>query len=331
VPVIARRVRAFGALRLGAYAATWLIWGSTYLAIRVAVASVPPLLLVAVRSTVAGLILVGWALARGEERPTRGQIGAATLTGALYFLIGHGGLFWAEQRVASGPAALMIATEHFWVILAGSLLGMVAATWRAWTGVAVGLGGVALLVGTGTGGIDPTGAAVLLASAAAWGIGTLYFAGGRKPKAQLYASGLPLACGGILVFLASVAAGEPWRFSLADVTPGAAGSLAYLIVFGSVVAFTAFGWLVEREGPSRALSFTYVNPLVAVLLGAAFLREPLTGRIALAAAAIVAAVVLVINGSREAKPAETAAEAPSPSPSRPLRGARRTREKARQR
>jgi drug/metabolite transporter (DMT)-like permease len=311
VPVIAGRVRRFGALRLAAYAATWIIWGSTYLAIRVAVAVLPPLLLVAIRSTVAGAILVGWALARGEERPRPRQVAAAALTGAMFFLVGHGGLFWAERRVASGPAALMIATEHFWMLLAGSLLGIVAATWRAWAGVAIGLGGVALLVGGGAGGIDPLGAAVLLVAAAAWGLGTLFFTGTRKPRSQLYASGLPLVCGGVLVAIASAIAGEPWRAGLAKATPEAVGALAYLIVFGSVVAFTAYGWLVERDGPSRALSFTYVNPLVAVLLGAAFLREPLTWRIALAAAAIVASVVLVITGTREA-PRQAAAPAAGP-------------------
>jgi drug/metabolite transporter (DMT)-like permease len=330
VPVIARRVRAFGALRLGAYAATWVIWGSTYLAIRTAVAVVPPFLLAGVRSVVAGAILVGWGLAQGDERPRRGQVVAALLTGAMFFLVGHGGLFWAEQRVASGPAALMIATEHFWVLLAGSLLGIISATWRAWAGVAIGLAGVGLLVGSGTGAIDPLGAAVLVVSAAAWGLGTLYFTGPRKPKSQPFAAGIPLLGGGVLLLMASAIAGEPSRFSVAEVTPLAAGALAYLIVFGSVVAFTAYSWLVEREGPSRALSFTYVNPLVAVLLGAAFLREPLTWRIALAAGAIVAAVVLIITGTRTAEKAG-AAPAPasppplSPTPARP----RRRRAKAR--
>ncbi len=310
--MIARRVRALGARRLGAYAATWIIWGSTYLAIRTAVAVVPPFLLAGVRSVLAGSILVGWALLQHDERPRRGQVFAALATGVLFFLIGHGGLFWAEQRVASGPAALMIATEHFWVLLAGSLLGIVAATWRAWAGVAIGLGGVALLVGSGTGGIDPVGAAVLIVSAAAWGLGTLYFTGPRKPKSQPFAAGIPLLGGGVLLLAASAISGETARFSVADVTPVAAGALLYLVLFGSVVAFTAYSWLVEREGPSRALSFTYVNPLVAVLLGAAFLGEPLTWRIALAAGAIVASVVLIITGTKTS--ASTAAPAATPAP-----------------
>jgi len=303
--MIARRVRAFGAMRLAAYAATWVIWGSTYLAIRLAVQVVPPFMLAGVRSVIAGAMLVGWALLRGEPRPRRAQVGAALATGVLFFLVGHGGLFWAEQHVASGPAALMIATEHFWMLIAGLALGQVAATRRAWGGVAVGLGGVALLTvgGSARGGVDPLGAAVLLVSAAAWGVGTLYFTGARKPKSQAFAAGIPLLGGGVLLLALSAMVGEPSGFAVREVTPVAIGALAYLIVFGSVVAFTAYSWLVEREGPSRALSFTYVNPLVAVLLGAAVMHEPLTLRIAAAAAAIVAAVVLIIGGTA-AHPAE---------------------------
>ena len=311
--MIAQRVRALGAKRLAAYAATWIIWGSTYLAIRVAVRDVPPFLLVAVRSLLAGAILVGWAVLRGEPRPRRAQVGAALLTGAMFFLVGHGGLFWAEQRVASGPAALMIATEHFWMLLAGLAVGQVIARGRAWAGVAIGLAGVAMLTlgGSGSGATDPRGAAALLVSAAAWGVGTLYFTGARKPASQAYAAGIPLLGGGVLVGLLSIALGEPGRVSIADVPMTAVGALLYLVLFGSVVAFTAYSWLVEREGPSRALSFTYVNPLVAVLLGAALLGEPLTLRIAGAAAAIVAAVVLIIGGTasptppREARPIDT--------------------------
>lgn len=317
--MIARRVRAFGAKRLAAYAATWIIWGSTYLAIRLAVAVVPPFLLAGVRSVLAGSILVGWALLRGEPRPRRPQVMAALATGALFFLVGHGGLFWAEQRVASGPAALMTATEHFWLLIAGLLVGQVVATRRAWSGVAVGLAGVGLLTlgGSAKGGVDAVGAAVLLVAAAAWGVGTLYFTGERKPRSQPFAAGIPLLGGGALLLGLSTVSGEPARFAPGDVTPVAVGALLYLVVFGSVVAFTAYSWLVEREGPSRALSFTYVNPLVAVLLGALFAHEPLTPRIAAAAAAIVAAVVLIVGGTApRPAPAQPRVELPHAEPQR---------------
>jgi drug/metabolite transporter (DMT)-like permease len=317
--MIARRVRAFGAKRLAAYAATWVIWGSTYLAIRLAVQVVPPFMLAGVRSVIAGAILVGWALLRGEARPRRAQVTAALVTGALFFLVGHGGLFWAEQRVASGPAALMIATEHFWMLIAGLAVGQVIVARRAWIGVAIGLAGVALLTlgGSARGGVDAVGAAVLLVSSAAWGVGTLYFTGARKPHSQPYAAGIPLLGGGVLLLALSAATGEPTGFDVRGVTPLAIGALLYLVLFGSVVAFTAYSWLVEREGPSRALSFTYVNPLVAVLLGAVFAHEPLTPRIAVAAAAIVAAVVLIVGGTAaRPAPAATAADGPHARPRR---------------
>jgi drug/metabolite transporter (DMT)-like permease len=183
----------------------------------------------------------------------------------------------------------------------------------------VGLAGVALLTAGGSvrGGVDPLGAAVLLVSAAAWGVGTLYFTGARKPRSQPFAAGIPLLGGGALLLGLSAATGETAAFAPREVTPLALGALAYLIVFGSVVAFTAYSWLVEREGPSRALSFTYVNPLVAVLLGALLLHEPLTARIAAAAAAIVAAVVLIVGGTAAAPPTT-----PESSPTPPGRRAR---------
>jgi drug/metabolite transporter (DMT)-like permease len=320
-------VRAFGALRLGAYAATWIIWGSTYLAIRVAVASIPPFLLAGVRSVIAGSILVAIGMARGESKPKRSQVIAAVLTGAMFFLVGHGGLFWAEQRVASGPAALMSATEHFWLLGAGALLGRLVATRRAWAGVPIGLAGVAVLTlgGGASGGIDAVGAVVLLVSSAAWGLGTLYFTAERKPASQPYAAGIPLLSGGVLLLIVSTVFGEPGRVSIGEVPLRAVLALAYLIVFGSVVAFTAYSWLVEREGPSRALSFTYVNPLVAVLLGAGLLGERLTWRIAVAAIAIISAVVLIIGGTASPRPVSLSEATPELAPQPRATGARHHR------
>lgn len=305
------------AMRAGAYASTWLIWGSTYIAIRWAVETVPPFLMVALRSLAAGAILLAWARLRGDQAPTRAQWMAAIVAGALYFLIGHGGLFWAEQRVASGPAALMIATEHFWVVLMAWMLpGGRAPSRRAGLGILVGLAGVAMLTlgGGGEGGIDPVGAVVLLIASAGWAAGSLWFHGERRPASPLYGAGMPLAMGGILLTIASAATGETARVRAEDFTPIAIASLVYLIVFGSVIAFTAFTWLVEKEGPSRAGSYAYVNPFVAVLLGWAVAGEALTARMLMAGAAIVLAVVLIVRG--------THAEAPAPvrhAPARRLR------------
>lgn len=300
------------ALRVGAYASTWLIWGSTYVAIRWAVATVPPFLLVGLRSLTAGAILLAWARLRGDRAPTRAQWLAAVAAGAMYFLIGHGGLFWAEQRVASGPAALMIATEHFWVVLIAWMLpGGRAPSRRAAAGILIGLAGVGMLTlgGGGGGGIDPLGALVLLIASAGWAAGSIWFHGERRTASPLYGAGMPLAMGGILLMIASAASGETARVRAEDFTPVAIGALVYLIVFGSVIAFTAFTWLVETEGPSRAGSYAYVNPFVAVLLGWALAGEPLTARMLAAGAAIVLAVVLIVRGTH----------VQAPLPSKPLR------------
>lgn len=304
------------ALRMGAYASTWLIWGSTYIAIRWAVATVPPFLMVALRSLVAGAILLAWARIRGDRAPTRAQWLAAVAAGAMYFLIGHGGLFWAEQRVASGPAALMIATEHFWVVLIAWMLPAGRApSRRAAAGILIGLAGVGMLTlgGGGEAGIDPLGAVVLLIASAGWAAGSIYFHGERRPASPLYGAGMPLAMGGILVLIASAASGETARVRAEDFTAIAIGSLVYLIVFGSVIAFTAFTWLVETEGPSRAGSYAYINPFVAVLLGWALAGEQLTPRMLAAGAAIVLAVVLIVRGTHVQAPSQP------PAPATPVR------------
>lgn len=298
------------ALRVGAYASTWIIWGSTYLAIAWGVKTVPPFLLVALRSLAAGIILLAWARLRRHPAPTRAQWRAAAATGAMFFLVGHGGLFWAEQRVASGIAALMIATEHFWIVLiTWALPGGKAPSRRAMLGVAIGLAGVGVLTlgGGGEGGLDAIGIVVLLIAAGAWGAGSIYFQGERRPASGAYAAGMPLLTGGVLLMLASAAFGETARVRAEDFTPLAVGSLLYLIVFGSVIAFSAFTWLVNTEGPSRAASYVYINPFVAVLLGWGVAGEALTPRMLAAGAAIVLAVVLIVRSSpfasREAAPA----------------------------
>lgn len=305
------------ALRLAAYASTWLIWGSTYIAIAWGVRTVPPFLLVALRSLAAGIILLTWARLRGHPAPTRAQWRAAAATGAMFFLIGHGGLFWAEQRVASGIAALMIATEHFWIVLlTWALPGGKAPSRRAMLGVGIGLAGVAVLTlgGRGEGGLDLVGIVVLLIAAGAWGAGSIYFQGQRRPTSGAYAAGMPLLAGGVMLLIASAAMGETARVRAADFTPLAVGSLLYLIVFGSVVAFSAFTWLVNTEGPSRAASYVYINPFVAVILGWALADEALTPRMLAAGAAIVLAVVLIVRGTHVHAPAQLS------EPATPVRG-----------
>ncbi|HEX2201914.1 MAG TPA: EamA family transporter [Longimicrobium sp.] len=309
------------ALRLGAYAATWIIWGSTYLAIKYGVETLPPFWMAGVRSVAAGAILFAWGRLRGDALPTAAQWRAAALTGALFFLLGHGGLFWGEQRVASGPASLFVATEHLWIVLI-ALLGGARPSKRALAGVALGLGGVTLLTvgGAGAGAVDPLGAAVIVGCALAWAMGIVYFRGPRRPASDLFASAAPLLTGGVMLLVFSAAIGEFGRVTADDLTTRAVLSLAYLVVFGSVIAFTALTFLTRTEGPGRSASYAYVNPLVAVALGWAFAGEPLTARVVASAVAIVAAVVLVVTGTRAA-PDQAANEAVS-SPTRPTRSPR---------
>jgi drug/metabolite transporter (DMT)-like permease len=304
---------------LGAYAATWIIWGSTFLAIRIGVESIPPFLMAGVRSVVAGGILWSWARLRNDRPPTAAQWRAAAVAGALFFLIGHGGLFWAEQRVASGPASLLVATEHFWVVLIAWLLpGGTRPSRRAAIAVALGLGGVALLTMGGRGAevVDPLGAAAILVCALTWGMGLLYFRGERRPVSGLYAAGMPLLAGGAMLLGAATLFGEPEQVTAATFSPMALGALAYLIVFGSLVAFTALTWLTQTQGPGRAASYAYVNPLVAVLLGWALAEEHVGIRVLLSGAAIVLAVVLIVRGKE--------AESPAPSASAPHGSGRQT-------
>lgn len=306
-------------LRLGAYAATWIIWGSTYLAIKYGVETLPPFWMAGVRSVAAGAILFGWGWLRGDALPTAAQWRAAALTGALFFLMGHGGLFWGEQRVASGPASLFVATEHLWIVLI-TLLGGARVSKRALAGVALGLGGVALLTAGGAGAVDPLGAAVIVLCALTWAVGIVYFRGARRPASDLYASAAPLLTGGVMLLVFSATIGELGRVQTEDLTTRAVLSLAYLIVFGSVIAFTALTFLTRTEGPGRSASYAYVNPLVAVALGWAFAGEPLTARVVGAAVVIVAAVILVVTGTRAA-PDEAANEAVS-APTTPTRPGR---------
>ena len=308
------------AKRVAAFAALYFIWGSTYLAIRVAVHVLPPFLLAGTRSVVAGAVLCAWAWRRGDAPPSARQWRAAWLAGALFFLVGHGTLFWAQQRVPSGPAALVESTIPIWMVLAAWVLpGGAAPTARVSAGVALGLLGVALLPmdASGPGAIDPLGVAALLAGAMGWVAASFYFRAPRRPASSLFAAGMPLLTGGALLFLASAAAGEPGRVRAEDVTPAAVGALLYLIVFGSIVAFTAYTWLVTVETPARAGSYAYVNPLVALALGWALAGEEVTPRIALAAAVIVGSVALVVTGDRRRSKTEIESTSPKRALSRP--------------
>jgi drug/metabolite transporter (DMT)-like permease len=281
----------------------YLIWGSTYLAIRYAVETIPPLYTAGVRHFTAGAILFAWCLAK-RLRPSWPQIRASIVIGTFFFLGGHGSLHWAEQKVPSGLAALLIACEPILVFL---LVSAAAKKWRfnatllagIFLGVA-GVAGVALLMGRSALTAGPgvfLGSLAILFGALSWSVGIVYSRRSHLSGHPLLLSALSLLAGSIQLLLAGTVVGEYRRFSLASVSMRSWVSLAYLIVFGSVVAFTAYNWLLEHYSPTLVATHTYVNPIVAVLLGWLFAGEAVTLSVLLSTATVIGAVMLVDRGT----------------------------------
>jgi len=278
----------------------YVIWGSTYLAIRYAVETIPPLYTAGIRHLSAGSILLIWALAKGL-RPTWNQIRASVVIGFFFFLVGHGCLHWAERIVPSGLAALLIAVEPIFVFLLSSAAGR---TWRLngllLTGILMGLLGVGLLLRGTTGrpahGLT-LGSLAILVGAFSWSVGIIYSRRSHLSGNPLLLSALSLLSGAAMLLLAATIAGEAREFSFSRVSTRSWLALAYLIVFGSVIAFTAYNWLLEHYSPTLVATHTYVNPVVAVVLGWAYGGEALTVRVLLAASLVVLAVVLVDRGT----------------------------------
>lgn len=282
------------------FGAIYLIWGSTFLAIRYAVENLPALYVVGFRHLCAGLILLVWALVKGA-RPTWGQIRASAVIGFLFFLVGHGTLHWAEKFVPSGLAALLIAVEPIFVFLMSSAAARV---WRLnrmlAAGILIGLGGVGLLVRGSAldGGSKPTiGVMAILVGAISWAAGIIYSRRSKLSGSPLLLSALSLLSGAVMLFVVGTVFGEWKSFTLEHVGVRGWVSIGYLILFGSVITFTAYNWLLEHFSPTLVATHTYVNPVVAVLLGWAFGGEALTTRVGVAAAMVIAAVVLVDRGT----------------------------------
>ncbi len=287
-----------------AFAAIYLIWGSTYLGIRFAIETVPPLLMAGTRFAVAGTMLYSWTRLRGAPRPTRLHWSAAAVVGGLMLLGGNGGVSWAEQRVFSGLAALLIATVPLWMaLLDWKRRGGVRPSGRGAVGLVFGFVGVALLVGpgelAGSSHMDPLGAMVLLLAAFSWAAGSLYSRQAQLPDSPLLAISMEMLTGGVLLLAAGLVTGEGARLEVSQVSPRSVLALGYLILFGSLVAFSAYIWLLKVSTPARAATYAYVNPVVAVILGWALGGEPLTLRTLLAAAVIVSAVVIITYQARK--------------------------------
>jgi drug/metabolite transporter (DMT)-like permease len=285
---------------LVAFAAVYLIWGSTYLAIRVGVESFPPLLLAGSRHLVFGLAFYPILRWRTGIRPTLAQWRTALVTGTLLLFVGNGGVCVAEQSVPSGVAALLVATVSLWLVIVDWLRpGGVRPVARVMVGLLLGFAGLALLVGPkdfgGSARISPVGVAILVVASFAWACGSLYSKHGPMPSSPLLAAAMQSLAGGVVLWVAGLFSGEVRALHFAAISTRSWIALAYLILFGSMMGFTAYIYILKHSTATRVATYAFVNPVVALFLGWLLLGEAITLRTLLAAAVILAAVVLVIS------------------------------------
>ena len=295
-------------MTLLAFAVIYFVWGSTFLAIRVGVREVPPLLLAGMRFFAAGIVLYAWMRAAGTASPTRREWAAVTLLAALIFLVDYGLVFWAEQRVPSGITAVMLATiPVVTALLEILILRTHKLTLRLGCALVVGLAGVAVLVsrsvGFGDAPIERSGAIALVVGAISWSLASVLTRKLSLPESKVISSGAQMLVGGILLMVAAALFGEFRSFHWQSVSVGAWLALAYLTVAGSIVAFTAYVWLIHHESPTKVGTYAYVNPVVAVLVGYFLGGESLAARTVLGTLLVLVSVVVITTTPRDAKSA----------------------------
>ncbi len=290
--------------------AVYLIWGSTYLAIRFAVETLPPFLMAGTRFLIPGLMLVVWRRLTGDPAPTRHQWVSAATIGLLLLLGGNGLVSWAEQRVDSGIAALLVGTTPIWLVLIDALfVTRHRPRWQAVMGLLTGLGGIIVLVGPGSlfagpGGYDLLGIGAVLLAAFFWSLGSIYSRRADMPSSPLLGTGMEMLAGCAGLYLVSLVSGEAANFDLAAVSLRSGLGLVYLIVAGSLGGFVAYTWLLRNAPVPLVATYAYVNPLVAILLGNWLAHEPLTARVVVAAGIIIGSVMLI--NSRKPTQTQTA-------------------------
>ena len=291
-----------------AFAAVYLIWGSTYLAISFVEESLPPFFMAGTRFLIAGSILYAWTRLRGTSRETRSDWGKMFVTGGLMLLGGHGAVIWAEQWVPSGLTSLLISTVPLWMVLSNYLWNRSKPNAKVAAGLALGFAGVILLAGgvegLGASNVDITGATILVFGAFLWANGSLYSRSAKLSCSPLLGTAIEMLAGGLLLLIASLILGEWTHIRLDLVSARSAVSWVYLIVFGSLVGFTSYIWLLKNVPPSQASTYAYVNPIVAMFLGWALAHEPFSLRNAVAAAIILAAVVIITAYQTKEKSSE---------------------------
>lgn len=290
--------RASRAQILAAFASIYLVWGSTYLAIRYAVQTIPPFIMGGLRFLISGALLYVWARYRGAPRPTRLHWRNAFIAGGLLLLGGNGAVVWAEQFVPSGLTALLVSILPFWLVIIewvrpprrrphGAVL----------IGLIIGFIGIVVLVGPGNlgghGDIRPIGAVVLILGSLSWAIGSFFSRDADLPQSGLLTTGMEMLAGGALLSIVGVLTGELSHFDVHRVSGPSALGLIYLVTFGSLLGFTSYIWLLDKVSPARLGTYAYVNPVVAVILGWAIAGERLSLRTAVAAAIVICAVALI--------------------------------------
>jgi drug/metabolite transporter (DMT)-like permease len=279
-----------------AFLAVYLCWGMTYLAMRVAVRDIPPHLMSGARFLVAGLVLYLWTRRRGDPKPTAIQWRSAAMVGAFLLLGGNATVAWAEQQVPSGLAAVLIAVAPIWMVAFEWARGGPPPGRRVIAGLILGLAGVALLVspkGDSATQVNPIGALMLVLASASWAWGSVISKSAPLPKSRFLATSMEMIGGGVLLLLTALAVGQFAQFRPAEVSASAVLAWLFLVVFGSLVGFTAYIWLLGVTSIAKVGTYAYVNPIVAVFLGWAILDEPVTGRTLIAALVILAGVALV--------------------------------------
>lgn len=283
-----------------AFACVYVIWGSTYLAIRFAIETMPPLLMAAARFLVAGALLYAWGRARGAPRPTARQWRGAAVVGAFLLVGGNGAVVVAEQWIPSGLAALLVAAVPLWMVLIDAVWGdRVRPTGRVVAGLVAGFGGVVLLAGApgaGAGGPQELfGMALLLAGGVSWAWGSIYSRHVERPARPRLFVGMQMLAGGALLVPLGAVVGEFGELDLGGISARSAWALVYLVVFGAIIGYSAYIWLLTAVPPARAGTYAYVNPVVAMFLGWWLADEPVSLRSVVAAAVIIGSVVIITS------------------------------------
>ncbi len=284
----------------------YLVWWSTYLAIRFAVLTIPPFLMAGTRFVLSGLILYFFTLARGETRPTLAHWKSAAVIGFFLLTLSNGGVSWMEQKVPSGITALLMGTVPLWVALLdwlwkkGKRPGL-----RAWGGIFLGMAGITLLVfsrmGPAQWQVDPWKALGLVGCSLGWAYGSLYARSAVLPRSALLSTSLEMMAGGVMQLAAGFLLGEGSQLHWSQMTPASLEAWAYLTLIGSLVGFTSYIWVLQKSTPELASTYAFVNPIIAVFLGWLFAGEALTPTLFLATGLIVAAVVLITLGQGKAR------------------------------